>query len=208
MREGRLRALRMLRALPPAAADDDADQHRAAHQPAEHVAVLGGQIDDLVHRQEGEVGADVRGDRVVPDQRRTDCDPGHALFHQGHVEYPCRAVLLGEARRRTEDALKVVDALPHDEDVGMAFQGGIHCLEQRARIGQDSNRLSGRWDGGDTHQITSVSSSARPGAGLASAKATAASISRSISGVNASTSLVSTVSGSRLFQASTLAFVR
>ena len=208
VREGRLRALRMLRALAPAAADDDADQHRAAHEPAEHVAVLGSQVDDLVHRQEGEVGADVRGDRIIPDQRRADRDTGHALFHQRRIEHSCGAVFLGKAGRRTEDALKVVDPLPHDENVGMVRQGGIHGLEQRARIGQDARTLRHRFGCGDAHQMTSVNSSARPGAGLASAKATAAAISRSSSGRSASTNLLSTMSGSRPFQASTPSFVR
>ena len=208
VREGRLRALRMLRPLPPAAADDDADQHRTAHQPAKHVAVLRGQVDDLVHRQEGEVGADVRGDRIVADQRRADCHAGHALFHQRHVEHAGRAVLLGQSRRRAEDAFEVVDPLPHDEGIGMVGEGCIHGLEQRPGIGQHARALGGRLGGHDSHQITSVSSSSRPGEGLASAKATASAISRSRSARRAAASAVSTISGSRCFQASTASLVR
>ena len=150
MREGRLRALGVLRSLTPASTDDDADQHRAAHDAAEHVAVLGGQIDDLVHRQEGEIGADMRGDGIVADQRRADGDAGHALFHERHVEHALGPVFLGEVRRRAEDALKVVDSLAHDEGVGIPGEGGIHRLEQGASVGQDpclGGRRFGRGNG-------------------------------------------------------------
>jgi len=151
MRKGRLRALRMLRALAPAPADDDPDQHRAAHQAAEHVAVLGRQVEDLVHRQEGEVGTDVGGDRIVAGQRRADRDAGHAFFHQRHIEHALRAVLLGEAGGRAEDALKVVDALSHDEDVGMMGERCIHRLEQGAGVGQNARALRGGLCNSDVH---------------------------------------------------------
>ena len=136
VRKGRLRALRVLRALPPATSNDDADQHRTAHDAAEHVAVLGSEIDDLVHRQESEIGADMRGDGVITDQRRADGDARHALFHKRHVEDALGSVFFGKAGRRTEDALKVVDTLPHDEGVRIGGEARIHGFQEGAGVGQ------------------------------------------------------------------------
>src|SRR5262249_22909331 len=155
-----------------------------------------------------DVGADAGGAGIVADQGRADCNAGHALFHQGHIEHPCRAILLGKAGGRAEDAFEVVDSLTHDEDTRMLSKGCIHGLEQRAGVRQYTRALAKRPGGCDAHQITSVSSSGRPGAELASAKATAASISRSSSGLSAAARRASTISGSWRFHASTLSRVR
>ena len=151
--ERRLRTLRVLRALPPAAADHNANQHRTAHRAAEHVAVLGGQIDDLVHRQKGEVRPDMGGDRVVTDQGCTDRGPRHRLFHQRRVEYPLRPKLGCEAGRRTKDAFEVVDTLSHDENVGIVGESGVHRLQQCAGIGQHAAVVGLRLRRGDRHRF-------------------------------------------------------
>src|SRR5882757_7392002 len=109
----------MLRSLPPTPANDQTDQHRAAHRATKHISVLRGQIENLVHRQEREIGTDVRGDRIVTYEGSTDRHTRHSFFHPRYIEDPRPTVFLGKADRRTEDTFEVVDTLTHDEDVGM-----------------------------------------------------------------------------------------
>jgi hypothetical protein len=54
VREPGMQALRMLRALAPAAADQHADGQRYLGLPAEHVVPLGGLVADLLERSHRE----------------------------------------------------------------------------------------------------------------------------------------------------------
>ena len=96
--EEAVQPLRVLRPLAPALADHRAHHQRHVHLAAVHVAALGGDVDELVHRQHQEVHADVDVDRPQPGQRHADGRAGHGVLGQRRAEDALGAVLLHAGR--------------------------------------------------------------------------------------------------------------
>ena len=87
-------ALRMLGGDPRGDAVGAAEDDRAAHLAARHIARLGGGIDDLVNRLHGEVEGHELDDRPQPGKAGADAEPGKALLGDRRVDDAARAEFL------------------------------------------------------------------------------------------------------------------
>ena len=72
----------------------------------------------------------------MPSKRRADADAGHGILGQRHVEVALGAELLVQAERRAEHAARIVDALAHDEDAGIARHLRPRRLEHGLAVGE------------------------------------------------------------------------
>ena len=127
--------------------------------PAVHVAALGGDVDELVHRQHQEVHADVDVDRPQPGQGHADGRAGHGVLGQRRAEDALRAVLLDQAARRALDRLGVVHVQAEEDDGRVAG----HLLVGRLADGLDVGQrplAGGRRGGRLTAAVCDVRSAA------------------------------------------------
>jgi hypothetical protein len=72
--------------VPPA--PGHANHHRHPHLAAEHVRDRGGVVDDLVHRQQGEVDGHDLDDRPQPSHGRADAHPDDRVLRDRGVAHP------------------------------------------------------------------------------------------------------------------------
>ena len=138
MHEEAVQPLRVLRALAPALADHRAHHQRHAAPAAVHVAALGGDVDELVHRQHQEVHADVDVDRPQPARAPADGGAGHGVLRQRRAEDALGAVLLDQPARRALDRLGVVHVQAEQDDRRIAG----HLLVGRLADGIDVGQLA------------------------------------------------------------------
>ena len=152
----------MLRRDEAAAADRGAEQDRERHLAAEHVVDLRRLIDDLVHGDKTERDLPPIGDRAEAATRGTDRHTGEGGLSDRRRLDPLFAKLLQERR----------DCVGrHVEDLGVA----PHLLGDRLERGLVVGQLSHDPVLAQAEKTSSVACSGS-GKGLASAKATAASI--------------------------------
>ncbi len=135
--EQRVKPLRVLRALPPALADDRAHHHRHVLLAAEHGIGLRRHVDDLVHRQHDEVHADMDVDRAQSGEGHADCHAGHGVLRERRAEDPLRTVFVSETARRAENGFRVVDVQAEKQHVLVAR----HLLVGRLTDGVDESQM-------------------------------------------------------------------
>ena len=90
------RLLRVLRALPPAAADDGAHHQRHLELAARRIGVVRHHVDQLVGRQDHEVDADMDVDRPQAADRGAEAEAGHRVLGDRRVEAALLAELLDQ----------------------------------------------------------------------------------------------------------------
>ena len=127
MRKDRLQTMAVLGAQLVPAAARHADRHRQGCLPAEHVAHHGKMVEDLVHRDIGEV--DGHQFRHWPQlaEGRAGGETDDGRFGDGRVEDALRPELLEQTARHLERALIFGHILPKDHDGFVA----LHLLEER-----------------------------------------------------------------------------
>ena len=128
----------MLSALPPGFADHAAHDHRHLDLALVHVARLGGDIDQLVHRQHQKIHADVNMDRPHAGHRRPDRDPGHGVFGQRRAEHPLGPEFLDQSAGRALDTLVVIDIETKQKHARIAAHFLRQPLAERVDIGHDA----------------------------------------------------------------------
>src|SRR6478609_9972761 len=172
MRKPCMQALRMLRPLPPAPANEHSDRQRHLGLAAEHIMPLGGLVADLIHRGHRKLEPHVGHDRTHPDQARAKRYAGHGVLRHRHVEHALLAMLLLQPLGRAEHADRVGHTEAHEIGAAVAIEADIDCLVD------GFGKFELAIDHGGTDQANMCRlSSLRSGNGLARAKATASSIS-------------------------------
>ena len=138
MHEEAVQPLRVLGALAPALADHRAHHQRHVDLAAVHVTALGGDVDELVHRQHQEVHADVDVDRPQPGQGHADGRAGHGVFRQRRAEDALGAILFDQAARRALDGLGIVHVQAEDDDGRIAGHFLVGGLAHGVDVGQSA----------------------------------------------------------------------
>ena len=120
--EERLQALRVLRAA-RGRTDGRAHHHRHLRHAARHVGHLGCVVDELIHRQEQEVGVLHVGDGAQAGQCRADRDARQPQLGDRGVEDPLVAEFIRQAQGHSErpaEAAGDADVLADAEDEWVA----------------------------------------------------------------------------------------
>jgi len=145
--EPRLQALAVVGGDAPAGPALGPKDHRHGRLAPEHVAVLGGLVDELVHRQGHEIDIHDFGDRSHAAHGRADGRPRDGLLADGRVADPLLAELLQQALRGPVGAAVDGHVFAHDEDALVP----PHLLGQGV-----ANRLAIHDDGHDGHSLGSM----------------------------------------------------
>ncbi len=130
----------MLRRRAGAGPGREAHHQRHRHRAAQHVAQLGGLVDDLLHRQRGEVGELELEDRAQPGQRRADRHPRAAQLGDRRVHHPVLAVFLDQVAGHAEGAAVDADILAHQHDALVLAKRDVHRLADRLGIAELAHR--------------------------------------------------------------------
>ena len=110
--------------------------HHQRHRglAAEHVAQLRRLVDDLLHRERGEVGELELEDRAQAGQRRADRDAGAAELGDRRVHHPVRAEAVDEIAGHLEGAAVDADVLAHQDHPLVALEGDPHRVADRLGV--------------------------------------------------------------------------
>ena len=136
MREPGLEALRVLRGKADAAALRPADHQRHGRRAAQHVAELGGLVDDHVHHQGHEVEDLDLDDRPHAGDRSADAGAAEGRLGDRRVAHPLAPEAVQQALADLEDAAGIRHVLAHQEHARVALHLLRHRLVQRLREGQ------------------------------------------------------------------------
>ena len=139
--EERVQALRVLRALAPALADDRAHHERTAFLAAEHVMRLRRHVDELVHGEHDEVHADMDVDRPQAGERHADGRTGHRIFRKRRAKDALASIALDQVPRRAEDRLRIIHVQAEEQHALVARHLLVGRLANRVDEGE---RPSGR----------------------------------------------------------------
>ncbi len=122
-----LEAVRVRRAELVAGALGHTDDQRHADLAAEHVVDVGGRVDDLVEREQGEVDRHQLDHRAQADHGRAHAHADDGVLGDRRVAHAPLAELLEQPGRHLEGAVEDADVLAHEEDGLVA----LHLLAQR-----------------------------------------------------------------------------
>ena len=128
-----------------------AKDDRNADRAAQHIAQLGGLIDDLLHRQHRKVGELELVDRPHAGQRRADRDACSAEFRDRRIHDPLLAEAFDEIAGDLKGAAVDADVLAHQEHAARRVRARWRALRgspRRRRVRDCSSRraLGGRID--------------------------------------------------------------
>ena len=124
-------ALRMLGGDPRGDAVRPAEDDRAAHLAAGHVARLRGRVDDLVDRLHREIEGHELDDRPQAGEAGADPEPGKTLLGDRRVDDAARPEFLQQALADLVGALVLGDLLADQKDRFVAPHLLGHCVAQR-----------------------------------------------------------------------------
>ena len=153
LEEHRLHRVRVRGAELVAPALRETHHDRDLHLSAEHVVDVRCRVDDLVHREQGEVDGHDLDDRPKPRHRCSDPHADDRVLGDGRVADTLLAELLEQPLSHLEGALEDADVLAHEKDRLVA----LHLLPQR--------EVEGLPVAHHCHQVCSSSSSCASSAG-------------------------------------------
>src|SRR5437588_9762313 len=99
----------MLRSLSPASPNHRSHDDGDANLPSVHVSGLGGNINELIHRQQDKVHANVHMDWPEAGEGRADRETRHAILSQRRVEATLRSEFFHQTFSRTPDRFEIID---------------------------------------------------------------------------------------------------
>ena len=140
MRPQRFEALRMVRGDGTTCATFGPDHHRDAGLAAEHVAVLGALVRDLIHGQRREVDIHDLGDGAHARHCRADRRAADRGLADRGIDDPVAAELGEQAARRAISAAVKAHILTHDEDGRVSLHLFARCLDECIGIGDRLHR--------------------------------------------------------------------
>ena len=112
-----------------------AKDHRHRRLAAEHVAVLGALVGDLIHRQRRKVHVHDLGNRAQPGHGRAHGRPADGRFGDRRIQHAPFAKLLPQPARRAISAAIQPHVFAHDEHALVAQHFLAHGFHQRLGIG-------------------------------------------------------------------------
>src|SRR6516225_1606537 len=93
-----------------------AEDDRAAHLAARHVAGLRGRVDDLIHRLHGEIEGHELDDWAEPGKACADPEPGKPLLGNRGIDHPPRSEFLKQALADLVGTLILSDLLAEQKN--------------------------------------------------------------------------------------------
>src|ERR1700746_2092212 len=108
--------LRMLRCDACGRAVWSAENNRAAHLAARHIAGLRGRVDDLIHRLHGKIKSHELDDWPQPGKTGADPEPGKTLLGDRGVDHPAWPEFLKQALADLIGALILADLLAEQKN--------------------------------------------------------------------------------------------
>ena len=133
--EPRLQLLRVLRAGRPAGAALRSQRHGHLDLASGHVAVLGGLLDELLHRQRHEVLVHDLDDRAHAGDGRADAGSDDRHLGDRRVAHALGPELVEHPLRDAHRAAHLGDVLAHDEDVVVAAHRLAHRVAHGLPVG-------------------------------------------------------------------------
>ena len=129
-------ALAVLRGAAEPRSRRHAKNDRNIDRAAQHIAQLGGLIDDLLHRQHRKVGELEFVDRPHAGQRRADRDAGAAEFRDRRIHDALVAEAFDEIAGHLKGAAVDADILAHQEHALVAFERDGERFADRLGVGE------------------------------------------------------------------------
>ncbi len=136
MAEPCLEALAVLRGSARAGTGGKAHDDRHRNGAAQHVAHLGGLVDDLLHGERREIGELELEDRTHASHGCTDCDASAAQLRDRRIHHALGAEAFHQIAGDLESAAIDADVLAHEEHALIALHGNGHGFLDGLRVAQ------------------------------------------------------------------------